>query len=162
MIKLGENPEHTQDVLEGLHLPAILEMPGDPPGRARASYEEKDTWDTLVPATLIHILLALLLNLRFPPAFIQLCAGFWSISISMSISLQRPGNESYPRAENSISVWKRWIRSSRGHSDNLFDNTNVIIITFCCLHVCVILFMAEIQFQLNKTINFFWLLHQYK
>lgn len=41
------------------------------------------------------------------------------------------------------------------HPDNLFGNTNVIIIRFCCLSVCVILFMAEIQFWLNETINFF-------
>lgn len=82
-------------------------------------------------------------------------------SCAQVISLPRSGNYSYPRAQNSPSVWKRRIRSSRGHSDNLLDNTNIIIITFCCLHVCLILFMTEIQFQLNKTINFFWLLHRY-
>lgn len=47
------------------------------------------------------------------------------------------------------------MRCSGGYPDNLFGNANVIIITFCCLCVCVILFMAEIQFCLNETINFF-------
>lgn len=160
-----------------LHLPAILETCADLPGGAKESCRVEEgaacvvLW-SLLPSTshllpnthTLYMARSLLLRLKQRSGIKQ-----WQVvdfhlhvySCAQVISLLRSGNYSYPRAQNSPSVWNRRIRSSRGHSDNLLDNTNIIIITFCCLHVCLILFMTEIQFQLNKTINFFWLLHRY-
>lgn len=78
----------------------------------------------------------------------------------ISISMFRPRKLELSQCIKCTSVWKQWLKSGGGHCDNLFDNWNVML-TFCYLQVYLILFMSEIQFRPNKSINLFWLLHQY-